>query len=172
MILSLIFAMSENRVIGKNGGLPWHIPEDFAWFKKHTLGHPVVMGRKTFESIGRVLPKRDNIILTRREDYRVEGACICSSLERALDAASGMGADEVFLIGGYMVFQQGLESAERIYLTKIHREFDGDVFFPAFDEGAFDILFVEEHRASGEGTDLPFTFYILQRNKGYSPAGA
>ncbi|MGZ3658343.1 MAG: dihydrofolate reductase [Bdellovibrionota bacterium] len=133
--LSLIVAMSENRVIGVDNHLPWNIPEDLKRFKKITLGHPIVMGRKTYESIGRVLPGRTNVVVTRERAYRVEGGAVCHSFEEALEwARRAPGSEEVFVIGGAELFRQALPLASRIYLTEVHWPFEGDTFFPPFPE--------------------------------------
>jgi dihydrofolate reductase len=126
MILSLIAAMSENRVIGREGKLPWYLPEDLKRFRKLTLGHVVIMGRKTYESIGKPLPNRTNIILTKQTNYHALGTRIEASIEKALSGLSG----EVFIIGGGEVYQQALPRADRIYLTLVHTAIEGDTFFP------------------------------------------
>lgn len=135
MKISLVVAMSENRVIGVENRLPWNIPEDLKRFKKITSGHPILMGRKTFESIGRPLPNRTNIVITRNKDYRAEGVATCFSLTDALAwAQKAPGAEEVFIIGGGEIFREALPLAHRIYLTEVKWPFDGDAFFPEFDE--------------------------------------
>lgn len=129
--ISLIVAQSENRVIGREGKLPWNLPEDLKRFKAITSGHPVVMGRKTYESIGRLLPKRTNVIITRSKDYRVAGAEIAHSLKEALAlAAEAPGGEEIFVIGGGEIFSEVLPQAERIYLTEVHANIEGDAYFP------------------------------------------
>jgi dihydrofolate reductase len=131
----LIVAMSENRVIGVDNRLPWSIPEDLKRFKRITNGHPIVMGRKTYESIGRVLPGRTNIVITRERLYRVEGGAVVHSLDEALEwARRSPGADEIFVIGGAEIFRLALPLAHRIYLTEVKWPFEGDTFFPDFDE--------------------------------------
>jgi dihydrofolate reductase len=122
--------MAENHVIGVDNHLPWNIPEDLKRFKKITYGHPIIMGRKTFESIGRVLPGRTNLIVTRNSDYRVEGAVTCASFTQALEwAERAEGSDEIFVIGGGEIFKEVLPKVDRIYLTIVHWPFEGDVFF-------------------------------------------
>jgi len=158
MTVSIIVAMTQSRVIGKNGKLPWHIPADFQWFRRHTLNHPVVMGRKTFESIGQTLPQRENIILTRQRGYKVAQAIVLHSFEDALSHLKKTGKSEVFVIGGKEVFEKAIPVVHKLYLTVIRRDFDGDVFFPLYPEEQFEIIFREEH----EGT-IPFTFLILTR---------
>lgn len=131
MKISLVVAMSENRVIGVDNHLPWHIPEDLKRFKKITSGHPIIMGRKTYESIGRPLPNRTNIIISRNKDFRAEGTITCHSLEEAIKWASqASGNDEIFIIGGGEIFKQALPIADRIYLTTVHWPYEGDAFFP------------------------------------------
>jgi dihydrofolate reductase len=128
MIISLIAAMSENRVIGAGNRIPWSIPSDLKRFSEITMGHPVVFGRKTFESIGRPLPDRKNIIVTEQRDYRVEGASVVHSLADALSLCSN--GDEVFICGGGSVYQKMISRADRIYLTVVHRVYEGETLFP------------------------------------------
>jgi dihydrofolate reductase len=133
-MLSLIVAMTADRVIGVNNHLPWNIPEDLKRFKKITLGHPIIMGRKTYESIGKPLPGRTNIVVTRERAYRVEGGAVVHSFEEALEwARKSPGAEEVFVIGGSQLFKQALPITGRIYLTEVSWPFIGDTFFPDFD---------------------------------------
>lgn len=128
MIITIIAAMDENRVIGRENQMPWDLPSDRKRFHAVTRGHPVILGRKTFESIGRPLSARTNIVLTRQQDYRAEGCVIVHDLDSAFAACGG--ADEVFICGGEEVFQETISLADRIYLTIVHEEFEGDVFFP------------------------------------------
>jgi dihydrofolate reductase len=159
MRVSIIVSMSQNRVIGKDGRLPWHLPEDLLWFKRKTLGHAIIMGRKTFESIGRILPSRKNIIISRRSNWMVHGAEIFHTIEGALNELRVRGEDEVFIIGGAEIFRAALVYTNRIYLTLIHREFAGDTFFPAIPEGEFEEVSAEYH----SGT-IPFTITTLERH--------
>lgn len=132
MIVSLIAAMAENRVIGIENRLPWKLPADMKWFREHTLGKPIVMGRKTFESFGaKPLPQRTNIVVTSDPDYRAEGAVVVHSIDAALKAADS--APEVMIIGGASFYEQMLPRADRIYLTLVHHNFEGDAWFPEFD---------------------------------------
>jgi dihydrofolate reductase len=131
-MISFIVAMDQNRVIGKDNQLPWHLPEDLKYFKKVTIGHPIVMGRKTFESIGRPLPGRENIILTRNETYRPEGCKIINSIDD-LKQISNDYDEEVFVIGGAEIFKQTFHLADKLYITVIDEQFEGDTFFPNFD---------------------------------------
>lgn len=134
MILSLIVAISVNNVMGSNNKLPWHLPADLKYFKNLTWGLPVIMGRKTFESMGKPLPGRTNIVITRTAGLEYEGAIVTNSLQEALDEAEKKQVREAFIIGGAEIFLQSLPYAQKLYLTKIHHEFEGDVFFPEPDE--------------------------------------
>src|SRR5688572_9270169 len=129
--ISLLVAMAKNRVIGANGGIPWHLPSELKLFKSLTMGHHIVMGRKTYESIGRLLPGRTTVIVTRQRDYRVPGAIVAHSVREALDACKG--DDEIFVIGGADLFRETLPIADRLYLTVVDAEPGGDTFMPEFD---------------------------------------
>ncbi len=157
MIISIIAAMAENRVIGRDGAIPWDIPDDRRRFRELTMGHPIIMGRKTFESIGRPLPGRRNIILTRLPEYRREGCCVVHSLADALAAAGG--ADEVFICGGEELYRLALPLADRIYLTVVHRCCAGDAYFPPIPTE-----FVETERLDA-GLEALCTFILYQRKK-------
>ncbi len=134
MKLAVIVAQSENRVIGRNNKLPWHLPEDLKYFKSVTMGKAIIMGRKTYDSIGRPLPGRTNIVVTRDPDYCVEGVEIVYSLEAAIDKAEALslinGNDEALVIGGSQLYQQALSKADRLYLTQVHHQVCGDAYFP------------------------------------------
>jgi len=129
--LSFIVAMDENRLIGSDNQLPWHLPADLAFFKRTTMGKPIIMGRKTFESIGRALPGRRNIVITRDPDYSAASCEIFNSVDAALGRCSG--EEEVMLIGGASLYQQTIAQATRMYITRIHHRFNGDTWFPEFD---------------------------------------
>jgi dihydrofolate reductase len=156
----LIAAMSSNRVIGVENRLPWNIPEDLKRFRALTANHVIVMGRKTFESIGRPLPGRDNRIITRQKDYRPEGVKVYSSLADALKepVPAELKSDEIFVIGGGEIYQQALKFADRIHLTVIDQEFEGDAYFPDFA----DLKFVEV-ASENRYEPLPYRFLTLQR---------
>jgi dihydrofolate reductase len=130
MIVSLLVAASENNVIGKDNQLPWHLPNDLKYFKNLTWGMPILMGRKTFDSIGKPLPGRKSIVITRNNDWQHAGVTVVHSIDEAIQQAIAFGVKEIFVIGGAEIFQSSLPSANRIYLTRIHHQFDGDVFFP------------------------------------------
>lgn len=134
--ISLIAAMAENRVIGIDNKLPWKLPADMKWFRDITLGKPIVMGRKTFESFGaKPLPQRTNIVVTADKNYRADGAVVAHSIDEALRAAGA--APEVMIIGGASFYAQLLPRANRIYLTVVHHDFNGDAWFPEFDRSAW-----------------------------------
>lgn len=162
MILSLIVAMDEDRVIGRDGAMPWHLPADLKHFKETTLGKPVIMGRKTFESIGRALPGRRNIVLSRNPEYGAEGCETVASLEDALALCAG--ADEVMVIGGEKVFAETLPLADRIYLTRVHGHFHGDTRFPAFDHDEWEVAHIH-NRPADERNPYPLTFIELHRRR-------
>ena len=159
MILSLIVAMDEDRTIGKDGGMPWHLPADLKHFKRTTLGKPVIMGRRTFESIGRPLPDRRNIVLT-RGGFQAEGVETANSLEEALEMTET--AEETVIIGGADVFERALPKADRIYLTRVHGHFEGDTHFPPFDHNDWEVASVENRDADADNA-FPLTFIELHR---------
>lgn len=138
MKISMIVARTLNRVIGKDNAMPWHLPVDLAWFRQNTLGKPVIMGRKTYESIGRLLPNRPNIILS-RSGFCVEGAHAAQSLEQAVEIAQKFATDEVMIIGGGELFKQAMPLAQMLYLTEIQAEIEGDTFFE-FDEAQWRLI--------------------------------
>jgi dihydrofolate reductase len=158
-LISLIAAMSSNRVIGVQNKLPWDIPEDLKRFRALTAGHVIIMGRKTFESIGRPLPGRDNRVVTRQKDYKPEGVKVYATLEAALAerVPDGLKDDEVFVIGGGEIYAQALPFADRLHLTVIDQEFKGDAYFPDFA----DLKFVEVARETRD-MPLPYRFLTLQ----------
>ncbi|MFP6640722.1 MAG: dihydrofolate reductase [Myxococcota bacterium] len=136
MRVSLVVAISENGVIGAGGAIPWRLPDDQQIFKRLTLGHCILMGRKTHESIGRLLPERTTIVLSRTPDYAVEGARVATDLESALEMAVALGEDELFVVGGERVYEGALPRADRLYLTRVHAEVEGDILMPDLDDPA------------------------------------
>ena len=143
MRLSLIVAMAKNRTIGLDGAMPWHVPEDLKFFKRVTMGHPVIMGRKTYQSIGAALPGRTNIVVTRNKDFEAADADVVHDLSEALTKAKATEElwrpdgrrEEIFVIGGADIYGQALPEAQRIYMTEVHQEHPGDAFFPELAEG-------------------------------------
>ncbi|MCP4284437.1 MAG: dihydrofolate reductase [Gammaproteobacteria bacterium] len=129
--LSIVVAMDDNRLIGKNNELPWHMPADLAFFKRTTMGKPIVMGRKTFESIGRPLPGRRNVVVTRDREYRAPGCEVANGIDDAMALCAD--SEEVMLIGGAELYRQTLHRATRLYVTLIHQSFDGNAWFPRLD---------------------------------------
>lgn len=160
MTLSCIVAVSENGVIGRDNDLPWHLPDDLNRFKSLTMGHPIVMGRKTYDSIGRPLPGRRSVVLTRSSEYAPEGVTVVGSLDEALDACEG--EVEVFVIGGASLFAEALPRADRVYLTRVLATVEGDTFFP---EGGLEDFFLvnEERHPIDEKHRLPYTFQLYER---------
>jgi dihydrofolate reductase len=156
--ISIIVAMAKNRVIGANNALPWHLPQDLKRFKALTMGHHIVMGRKTFESIGRVLPGRTSVVVTRNPGWEAGGVLVARSLA---DAIARAGDDpEIFVIGGEQIFREALALADRIYLTQIEREFDGDAFFPEIDPDGWNL----SSREALPDAELQATFSVLERS--------
>jgi dihydrofolate reductase len=162
VIISIIVAMDEKRGIGKQNRLPWRLSSDLRRFRELTTGHHIIMGRKTFESIGRRLPARETIIVTRNRDYRAEGCIIAHSLEDAISLAGERGESEVFVCGGAEIYARALPLADRIYMTIVHAEVDADVYFPNWDNGTWTEEEVSKHPAD-EKNQYPFTFKVLGR---------
>lgn len=176
--------MAKNRVIGRDGKIPWHISDDLKRFKALTMGHPVVMGRKTYESIGRALPGRTNIVLSRNAEFSPPDAVTVPSLKEALDVAKGGGAAseggeplaslasrsgrpegrEVFVIGGQSLYEQALPVADRIYLTLVDVKVEGDAFFPEIDEGRWEIASSEKHEKD-EKNPIGYSYLIYKKKK-------
>ncbi len=140
MIISLIAAASENNVIGKNGKLPWNLPNDLKFFKNKTWGMPIIMGRKTFEDVNIPLAGRHNIVITRNANWKAEGTITASNVSDAVQKAAESNCNEIFIIGGGEIFKQSMEPANRIYLTLVHTTIDGDAFFPAIDESIWQLV--------------------------------
>lgn len=164
-IVALIVAVAENGVIGRDGKLPWRIPEDMKWFKARTAGKPLVMGRKTWESFPkRPLPGRTNIVITRDRGYRAEGAVVVATFEAALDVAAGERPDEIMVLGGAEIYRLALPQTGRIYLTRVHAAVEGDTHFPPLDPAAWRETVVAHHPSS-ETTPFGYSFLILDRNE-------
>ena len=152
----LVAAVASNGIIGARGKLPWHIPEELKHFKRLTLGHPVIMGRRTWESLKGPLPQRENIVVTRRQGYEAEGAAVASSLEAAL--AMCIGESVAFVIGGTQLFEESMPIAAGMVLTEIHRDYEGDTWFPKWDRAQWRESQREAHTAE-DGTRLDFVLY-------------
>jgi len=166
MYLSLICAMDENMVIGRNNSLPWHLPEDLKYFKRTTMGSSIIMGRKTYESIGKPLPGRTNIIVTRNRDYEVENARVVNSLTEAVELAENIsfidGALEAFVIGGAELFEEALTMVNRMHLTMVHAEVDGDTWFPDFEVSQWREV-SREYFEADEANPYDYSICVLER---------
>ncbi len=138
-MVSLIVAASTNNAIGKNNQLLWHLPNDMKFFKNSTWGMPVIMGRKTFEAVNKPLPGRINIVITKQPNWNAEGAVVATDLNNALKKAAETNCKELFIIGGGEIYKQAIEIADKIYLTRVHANIDGDTFFPAIDENKWQL---------------------------------
>ena len=161
--ISLIAAMAENRVTGRDNPLPWRLPADLKHFKALTVGKPIVMGRKTWESLPGLLPGRHHIVITGNESYQAEGGSVVHTVEEALAAAGD--APEVMIVGGAAFYEQMLHRAQRIYLTLVHAEIEGDAWFPAYDADEWQEL-EREHHPADEKNPYAYTFLTLQRVEG------
>nr|WP_267354534.1 type 3 dihydrofolate reductase [Gilliamella sp. B2840] len=164
-MLSVIVAMAHHRVIGQNNQMPWHLPADLAWFKKNTLHKPVIMGRKTFESIGRPLPNRHNIIVSRQavSDLNANPNISCvQSIEAALSLVQAQHVEEAFVIGGGNIYQQVLPLINRLYLTHIDADLQGDTYFPDYLPEQWQVIYQQDHQAD-EQNSYPYQFEILER---------
>ncbi len=158
--ISVIAAIANNRVIGLNNALPWHLPEDLKRFRALTMGHHIIMGRKTYESLGRLLPGRTTVIVTRQPGYRVDGAKIAGSLQAAVSICGD--DDEVFIIGGAEIYRESLDLADKMYLTEIDAEFHGDAWFPQFEMDDWH----ECNRLRQSSADgLPYSFVDYERRR-------
>ena len=168
MKVSLIVAVSENGVIGKDNDLIWHLPNDMRFFKETTIGHHVIMGRKNFESIPHKyspLPNRTNVVITRQSDYKAEGCMVVNSVEAALEVAKQNGDSEPFIIGGGQIYKLALEAnmIDKVYLTKIHHSFEGDTFFPELNSDWEEINKIENK--ADEKHSYNYDFITLKKNK-------
>jgi dihydrofolate reductase len=162
MRISLVVAMSKDRVIGNENALPWHLSADLKRFKAITMGKPILMGRKTHESIGRPLPGRENIVVTRNKDYSAPGCVVVTSVEQGMTAAAG--AEELMVIGGAEIYRQMLPLADRMYVTMVHGSFAGDAFFPGWEPPDWKETSREEHQAD-EKNPHAYTFLVFQRRR-------
>lgn len=169
MSISIVVAISSNGVIGADGGLPWRLPSDLKRFKKDTMGKALVMGRKTWESVGRPLPGRANIVVTRQKGYIAEGADVVSSLEEAVKLARArlrcLPGDEICIIGGGELYRQALDIADRMIVTHVMMEVEGDTHFPPIDEAAWQPV-SREPIAAGEGDSAAMLHVVYERRKG------
>jgi len=160
-VISLIWAMDNNRLIGANNQMPWHLPADMAWFRQHTLGKPVLMGRKTFDSLGKPLPNRRNIILSRQTDLQVEGCEVVHDIEAALQMFEH---EELMVMGGAEIYALALPFAQQLYATNIEHSFEGDAWFPKIDMNQWQLAQHEQHQAD-EKNKYPYRFEIYKRKE-------
>lgn len=158
MKISLISAVAENRAIGKDNQLLWRIPEDMKYFRETTAGHAVIMGQKTYESLGRPLPNRTNIIVTFDREFQADGCIILYDLDQAFEYAKNQGEEEVFVIGGGSIYKQTLDRADRLYITIVKGEFEGDVFFPEYDQFSKVIS-----RRDSKDENYEYSFLVLEK---------
>ena len=165
MLISMIAAMGRNRVIGKDNDIPWHLPDDFKYFKDTTKGYYVIMGRKNWESLPpsfQPLPNRTNLVITRQPNFKANGATVISSLEEALKMAKDAGESEAFVIGGGEIYRMALEMANKIYLTEIESPFEGQVTFPAFDKTTWKET-SRTHHDTDERHQHAFDFVVYEK---------
>jgi len=160
MNISIIVAIAENNVIGSNNQLIWHIPSDLKRFKSLTMGHHMIMGRKTWDSIGRPLPGRQSIVVTHNKEFSIDGAKVAHSLSEAIELAKS--DNEIFIVGGGELYRQALPLANKLYLTKVHKAFDGDVLFPAIDYSQWRVVSSEKGKPT-EKVGLEYTYVDLVR---------
>lgn len=163
MRVSILAALSTNNVIGRDNGIPWRLSTDLKRLKALTMGHHVIMGRKTYDSVGRPLPGRTNIVITRRNDWTAEGVTVVHSLDEALRLARQAGDAEPFLLGGAEIYSQAMHLADRMYLTRVHAEVEGDTCFPDFDDVTEWQLTDAEHFDADEKNEYPFSFLTYDR---------
>ncbi|MDH3788087.1 MAG: dihydrofolate reductase [Xanthomonadales bacterium] len=163
--ITIVAAMARNRAIGMQGAMPWHLPAELRHFKEVTMGKPIVMGRKTWESIGRILPGRQNIVVTRNAAIRIPGADIAGSLQQAISMARG---DEVMIIGGGELYRQALEACDRMILTEVDCEPEADTWFPAWDPGEWRQLKVREEQADKTN---PYAYRVVEWVRKTAPCG-
>ena len=164
MLISAIVATAKNNVIGKDNQIPWYLPADLAYFKKTTLDHHIIMGRNSFHSIGRPLPKRTNIVVTRDLFFTAQGVLVAHSVEEALGMAFDGGEAEVFIIGGGEIYRETADLWDRIYVTEVDLEVPGDVFFPAINPEEWEEIWSETHLPD-EKNEWAFTFRVLERKQ-------
>ncbi|BCE03807.1 dihydrofolate reductase [Marinicellulosiphila megalodicopiae] len=163
--VSLIWAMSSNRCIGVNNTLPWHLPEDLRYFKTSTMKKPIIMGRKTYDSIGRALPGRPNIVISRQENLKIEGVHCVNSIDSALTLAQKLmpeGFNEVMIIGGAQIYNEALSFADRLYITEVDTIIEGDAFIEEFDISQFEQTFCEKHKAC-EKNPYDYSFLVFDK---------
>ena len=158
--LSLIVAIARNGVIGRDNDLPWHLPADLQFFKRTTSGHTIILGRRNYESIGRPLPDRTNIVITRDKNYKAEGCLVAHSIDEAITLAGD--DEEIFVIGGAQIYAQALDRVERMYITEVDTDVEGDVLFPKFDKTQWRECSRESHKPD-DNNEYGFDFVVFER---------
>lgn len=161
-VIKIIVACDEKNVIGKNNQLIWHLPADLKHFKNLTTGHSIIMGRKTFDSIGKALPNRNNLVVSRQNQILADGIILCHSLEEAILKAKSLSRDDIFIIGGAEIYKQALEIADQVILTRLHDYFDGDAFFPEMPSQEWEII-QTERGITDEKNPYQYSFLTYQR---------
>ncbi|HFC01193.1 MAG TPA: dihydrofolate reductase [Phaeodactylibacter sp.] len=164
MKISAIVATAKNNVIGKDNDIPWYLPADLKYFKKTTLNHHIIMGRNCYDSIGKPLPKRSNVILSRNPFFIVSNCYVASSMKEALQVAADNGEEEAFIIGGAQIYNQSMEYWDKLYLTEVDLEVEGDAFFPKLNMDKWELISEEAHQAD-EKNEHDYTFKVYQRKK-------
>lgn len=159
MKIAIIAAIAKNNAIGSDNKLLWHLPADLQFFKQTTLNNTIIMGRKTFDSIGKALPKRTNIVITSNPAFQAPGCIVVSNLKDAIAKAD---SEEVFIVGGAQIYQQSMEIADKMYITHVHHHFDGDTFFPAIDDKLWRVVFREDHQKDDKHA-YNFSFVIYEK---------
>jgi len=162
MTISAIVATAKNNVIGKDNDIPWYLPADLKYFKKTTLNHHIIMGRNCYESIGKPLPKRTNVVLTRNPFFIVSNCYVTHSIEEALELAKNNGEEEAFIIGGAQIYGQSMDLWDKLYLTEVDLEVDGDVILPEINFDEWELISEEAHQAD-EKNEYDYTFKVFQR---------
>lgn len=162
MKISLIAAVAENGVIGRDNDMPWHLPDDFAFFKRKTSHHPIIMGRKSLEALGKPLPNRTNIVITRNSDFTAQGVTVVHTLDDAIAEAKVVNQTEIFVIGGAEIYKMALPNATTLYLTEIHRAYEGDTYFPTFDKNEWKEVSRTPHPAD-DRHEVGFDFVTYER---------
>ncbi|MEH7236478.1 dihydrofolate reductase [Bacillus sp. JJ1562] len=161
-MISLLLAMDKKQLIGKDNDLPWRLPADLAYFKRVTMGHPIIMGRKTYDSIGRPLPGRENIIVTRDTSYKAEGCKVIHSIDEIVKMNDETD-QELFVIGGAEIFKEILPYSDRLYITEIEEVFEGDTYFPEFDKAEWKVI-SKEKGIKDEKNPYEYTFFVYEKN--------
>ena len=162
MTISAIVAIAKNNVIGKDNDIPWYLPADLKYFKKTTLNHHIIMGRNCYESIGKPLPKRTNVVLTRNPFFIVSNCYVTHSIEEALELAKDNGEEEAFIIGGAQIYGQSMDLWDKLYLTEVDLEVEGDVILPEINFDEWELISEEKHQAD-EKNEHDYTFKVFQR---------